>query len=164
MQWALDVISHGVCETCSLCPPGDLGNMASEVMRVFIYVVIALRRPCGQALIYTALSKVSSQKSFALHGAASSLRTSFKRPIRIQTLCIPPDFTVFSLSWDSDNKKCCPQPSNCVLASPTGTWGTWLVSERIKMNRDRLNANFPCCIEVFWNSASQVWERMPWWP
>lgn len=26
------------------------------------------------------------------------------------------------------------------------------------------NANFPCCIEVFWNSASQVWERMPWWP
>lgn len=95
MQWALDVISHGVCETCSLCPPGDLGDMASEVMRVFIYVVIALRRPCGQALIYTALSKVSSQKSFALHGTASSLRTSFKRPIR--TLCIPPVFTVFSL-------------------------------------------------------------------
>lgn len=73
-------------------------------------------------------------------------------------------YSILSLKTPITKKKCCPQPSNCVLASLTGIWGTWQVSERIRMNGDRLNANFPCWIKVFWNSASQVWERMPWWP
>lgn len=117
--------------------PWRHGHSNSEVMCEFIDVVIA-PWPCRLRSYIESALKSQQTESQVLPLCWSLPSISFKNIYSSDRNSV----TAVNLFWfvltcscltENTNRKCCLQPSNCVLAFPTAIWGTWQVSEKVRI-------------------------------